>query len=150
MFPFRIRGERSFPYPPEKDIGVFLEQLRVVLQKARAKDLGRRENEITFRGGLFRLVTGLNPLACISQGYVIARREGDRMPVRYEICFRELIILALTLSTVFSAVFYSKSESLLSAVVIWVVLIAGLGGFNLLFGWAEFRRLLWKAWKAST
>src|SRR6267154_1863974 len=95
MFPISLKGSIDTPgIAPEQVIEVTA-RLISALNRVRAFSVICDGNTITFRGGIFRLVSNWNILVPVNRG-VITVSSGSRGVVRYNFsCIEMLVFIAL-------------------------------------------------------
>lgn len=71
------------------------------LERKRAKQIVRSGHVVSFRAGLFRLVTGLNPLGPIGSGSIAVSPGADGVDICYNLRFTELFVTITVLVAVF-------------------------------------------------
>lgn len=93
MFPLSIQGQFEVPRLTSKETGFVTMRLFYALEAAKASSLHRDGDTITFRGGMFRLVSNWNVLGPVSHG-VIKVSATPTITVQYSLSSIELLVVA--------------------------------------------------------
>lgn len=89
MFPTSIKGEFEIKVLQFEDIDSVLSRVEQELAAARAANVLRTDNKITFRGGIFRFVSNWNVLVPVGYGEI----EVLPTSVKYEFSCIEMLIV---------------------------------------------------------
>ena len=89
--PFSLSGRVMLTDPSDPAIAI----ARIVdaLKAARATDIHQTGHSVTFRAGVFRLVTSLNPLVPIGSGEVAVQASSSGVAIDYRISFRQIFVV---------------------------------------------------------
>ena len=92
--PFPISSNRTLEIhaPGEGSLQAIVAAVEEALREAKAKKLSVKPGEISFRGGIFRFVDGLNQLSAISSGRIRFTRQDDRVLIHYHISFLQMLV----------------------------------------------------------
>ena len=95
MFPTSISGTVELPVLTPEQTPALVSALNIALEGARAFDISRTGNAITFRGGIFRFVSNLNVLVPVSSGVIEVRPGAPGTIVFRFSCMQLLIIVTV-------------------------------------------------------
>jgi hypothetical protein len=135
MFPVSIKGEIDIP--PDR-VDAALDRLKAAVAKARPSFLDRRGQVLTFRGGVFRWVTGWNILVPVDECSIAA--EFGKL--RYDCSTRETLIAATVMAVgvlVFILVMAPESMPLGARIAAPLVAWLWLFGMNYLTSYVRLR-----------
>ena len=90
--PFSLSGRVTLA--ASSDPAIAIARIVEALKAARANEIRQMGQSITFRAGLFRLVTSMNPLVAIDWGELTVRPTGSRVAIDYKISFRQIFMVA--------------------------------------------------------
>lgn len=146
--PFSLSGRVVLTDPSDPAIAI----ARIVdaLKAAGATDIHQAGHSVTFRAGVFRLVTSLNPLVPIGSGEVAVRASSSGVAIDYRISFRQIfVVVSAMIAVVFGPVVLTAPnvnawEATLLLGFMWVWLFGG----NVLITWVRFPRWLRRAARA--
>ncbi len=93
MFPTSIKGTIELSTCEPSDIPRILINVRSELEAASARDIHLSENKISFRGGIFRLVTNWNVLVPIGSGEIEVD-PGSPPVLKYNFSTLEILVIA--------------------------------------------------------
>jgi len=106
------------------------------LEKARARSVIIEESTVSFKGGMFRFVTGGNLLVAITSGRIEFKPEASR--ITYSLCFKQLVVVGTVMVGVFAALMAARGFSYgffrFGLPVMWLWLV----GMNYLIALARF------------
>lgn len=95
-FPFTVNGTVSVPI--RADDADFADRLTrdiaAGLESAKAKQVNRDGLIVTFRGGIFRLVSTWNPTYAVSSGTLQFLLDGSHARISYRLRMTEMIVIA--------------------------------------------------------
>ena len=107
MFPISIVGEFDISMKESEDVNSVLNKIEKGLDTVRATSIVRTANKVTFRGGIFRLVTNWNILVPVGYG-VIGVQPGNPGSVTYKFSCLEMLVTT-TIMVVLMGVFILSS-----------------------------------------
>lgn len=85
-----------------------LDTFRQELDRLSPRKLDVSGDTVSFRGGVFRLVTSWNLLGPIGRGEIVVAPTDDGLSVRYRISFRELITLVTIMILIMMVMIFSS------------------------------------------
>jgi hypothetical protein len=115
MFPIGFSGEFEIVAVEYRTIEILLQRLEQKLRRARARNVRRNGNKVSFKGGFFRIAGNWNVLNPVSSGE-IEIVPGNPAVVKYRFSFVQLLVFV----TVVAA---SCMIFLVSIGAIWAALI---------------------------
>lgn len=153
-FPIDNRGEmiwqRRINAELEGDRDTFLKAMVEQLKAEKATSILVTGNRITFKGGLFRFVSGWNILTSVSSGYIEALPTRGGLFVTYYLSFRQLLIVATALGFVFMGdLLREKSLPIIAKIGIPIVTLLFLFGMNFLMTVIRFPSFIERALQRS-
>lgn len=89
--PFSLSGRVMLTNP--SDLAIVIARIVDALKAAKATDIHQAGHSVTFRAGLFRLVTSMNPLVPIDSGEVAVRTSSSGVAIDYRISFRQIFVV---------------------------------------------------------
>jgi len=116
------------------------------LRRLSPSELNVSGGTVSFRAGVFRLVSNWNLLVPISRGEIVVAPANDGVSVRYTISFRQLVTVATIMIVIMMVMICSSegSQALPLAVfggsIMWLWLV----GMNLAIAIPRFRRFVRK------
>jgi hypothetical protein len=130
----------SLPFDPNIDPANLLPYLAEAIRAVKGRDVAVSGDTVSFRGGMFRLVTNRNILMPFGRGVLTV--DPLTRQVRYELSFAQLFVFQ-TIIWGFVAIMMSRTPGApyIVPVVLWLIVVAA----NLLIGVPRFRSFLRKA-----
>ena len=148
MLPFSFRSTVRFSNPRSLGSPMLIDEFVCQLEKLRAKDIQAERDCVSFKGGCFRFVTGMNLLVPICRGLITIKEKGDILRVTYKLSFYEMLLVASPM-VVFLALFtYGHSHSVPGAICFAGFAFSFLAGGNILIAITRFQTWVRKCWKA--
>ena len=92
-FPLSAQGAIEVPLTRAEDAERLIKALETALRNESASEMSRHANELTFRGGIFRLVSNWNQLVAITSGLVRFSFSADHARIEYRITFTQMLAL---------------------------------------------------------
>lgn len=147
-FPLSLRSSFVVDLPAPDDAGRVRDAVADVIRAESPQDLKVSECEIAFRGGVFRLVTGMNQLVAITRGSITFTVHDGRLHITYRLTFTQMLLIVTCLTVAFPwarSNQHGASGTPIPAQLPVAFLIAGwlwLFGGNYVLTMFRFRRLL--------
>lgn len=97
-----------------------------------------RNNRLSFRAGIFRLVLSTNVLLQFDHGHIDVTKAGHLIVITYDVSFIEMLVVGTVLVAVFAYILPPSSLTWLLFGFAWAWLIGG----NYLLGVLRFRSMI--------
>ncbi|HKP48122.1 MAG TPA: hypothetical protein VJT50_16090 [Pyrinomonadaceae bacterium] len=131
---------------PESYTPEFFSRAARALDAWHARNITIAANRISFTGGIFRLVTNLNPLVPISSGHIEITQTDDEFVVFYEISFAEMLVIDSVMFLLFAGyILFSPNAPAMPVGALVIFSVLGwlfLFGLNWLLGVVQFSSLV--------
>lgn len=129
MFPTSIEGTLDLPERSPAEASELLRRIERALVQAKANDLVRSNDRISFRGGVFRAVSSWNVLGPVGSG-VIEVVQGSPSTIRYDFSCMELLIIVTLMAVVLGLSMIHGSPSSMISYVLPILAWLWLFGMN--------------------
>ncbi len=99
-FPFSAQGTIVLESHAGIDLAQIISAVEAAIQDAKPTSMVRHEETLTFRAGLFRLVSNWNQLVAITSGELRFSQDSHKVNILYNISFIQLLVATTVLVTV--------------------------------------------------
>jgi hypothetical protein len=131
MFPTGFRGEFEVVAVEYEAINVLLLRVERELRAARALNVCRRGNKVSFRGGIFRLVSNWNVLVPVGSGEIEVV-PGNPAAVRYRFSCVEMLTFVTVVASALGVFLFTIAGISVAAFIFPIFIWFSMFGLNFL------------------
>jgi hypothetical protein len=123
MFPISLVGEFEIKMKESEDVKSVLNKIEEGLDSVRATSIVCTNNKVTFRGGIFRLVTNWNILVPVCYGEIEVQ-PGNPGSVKYKFSCVEMLVITAIMVVLMGGFILSSipisAFSILAPLIMWL------------------------------